>query len=118
MTRTDMTKEAIAEAFSRHAFAETYPHLAEDIRWDLIGDAPVEGRAAVVALCEDSAGRMAALGTRFVAFRVRSGADFVVVESTADYVESGGAVSRVVSCDLYTFAGEVVTEIVSYTVEA
>ena len=91
---------------------------AEDVRGNPIGDAPVEGRAAVVARCEESAGRMAALETRFVAFRVRSGADFVVVESTADYVENGGAVSRVSSCDLYTFVWEVVTEFFSYTVEA
>jgi hypothetical protein len=112
-----MTIAATAEAFSRHAFRDTYPYMAEDVRWDLVGAAPLEGRVAVVAACEGSADQLRAVQTHFTAFRVRNGTDFVVVDSTADYVHGDGVVSRVASCDLYTFTGDVLTEIISYNVE-
>jgi hypothetical protein len=33
------TAAAIAESFSRHRFAETFPHLADDVRWVAVGQA-------------------------------------------------------------------------------
>ncbi|MEV6636785.1 nuclear transport factor 2 family protein [Actinoplanes sp. NPDC051470] len=107
----------IAEAFSRHAFSEVYPHLADDVRWRLIGAADVEGRDAVIAACEESLPHLAALKTEFTEFRARGGPDFAVVDSTATYTDPDGATSQVASCDLFTFTGGKLTEIVSYTVE-
>ncbi len=107
----------VAEAFSRHDFAATYPHLAEDVRWDVVGDRRIAGRDAVVGACEDSAAHLRSVTTTFSAFRVLPGADFVVTESTAEYADADGATSTIRSCDVYRFAGRELAEITSYTVE-
>jgi len=111
-----MDMAALAEAFSRHRFAEVYPHLAEDVRWDLIGDRQVVGRAEVVATCEQTAGYLATATTDFRRFRVVTGGDSVVVDSEAEYVDEDGS-TVVASCDLYDFAGGRLTAIRSYTVQ-
>ena len=103
----------VAEAFSRHQFRETYPHMADDIRWHTVGGATVVGRDAVIAACDEAAAELAEVQTRFVSVRARAGDDFVVVEATADY----DADSRVSACDLYTFADGRIMEIVSYNIE-
>lgn len=109
--------QEIGEAFSRHDFAEVYPHLAADVRWELIGGSPVTGRDAVIATCEESLGFLAQVTTEFGQLRSIVGADAVVVDSLAEYVTSEGDKSVVASCDIYDFVnGEVVT-ITSYTVE-
>jgi limonene-1,2-epoxide hydrolase len=109
--------EDIAEAFSRHDFAATYEHLTDDVRWDVVGDRQIAGRAAVIATCEESAAFLREVTTRFVAFRIVVGTNCVVTDSTAEYADADGEVSTVASCDLYAFAGGKLTGIRSYTVE-
>lgn len=46
------TAAAIAESFSRHRFAETFPHLADDVRWVAVGQVTMQGRQAVIDACE------------------------------------------------------------------
>jgi ketosteroid isomerase-like protein len=108
--------EQIAEDFSRHRFAETYPYLLEDVRWDVVGDKPVVGKEAVVAACGQSADYLAGVTTRFTKFKVVVGADSVVVDSVAEY-DDGGESSSVASCDIYDFTDGRVAAITSYTVE-
>lgn len=112
-----MNPEETASSFVRHAFADTYEHMHDDIRWNIVGTALVEGRDAVIAMCDGSAGHLGALRTEFTAFRVRGGPGFVAVDSEATYTDPDGESSRVASCDLFTFTGAQLTEIVSYTVE-
>jgi hypothetical protein len=112
-----LTIADIAEAFSRHDFAATYPHLADDIRWNLVGDRVITGRGAVIAACEESAGYLSAVTTRYREFRLVIAADAVVTDSTAEYDDGAGEVSVVASCDIYRFAGGQLTEITSYTIE-
>jgi hypothetical protein len=44
----------IAEAFSRHEFDRTFPHMDDDIEWAQIGEGHVQGKADVVTACEKS----------------------------------------------------------------
>jgi hypothetical protein len=111
-----MRPEQIAEAFSRHRFAETYPFLAADVRWNNVDGPQLAGRDAVIATCADSAAWLAGVTTTFSRFRVIAGAGTVVVDSEATY-DDGQSVSRVASCDLYDVADGLVTAITSYTVE-
>ena len=115
-TLPGMRPEQIAEAFSRHRFAETYPFLAPDVRWDNVGGPQPAGRDAVIATCEESAAWLAGVRTTFTRFRVVAGPGTVVVDSEAEY-DDGRSVSRVGSCDLYDVAAGLVTAIRSYTVE-
>ena len=38
-----MTPRQVAEAFSGHRFAEAYPALADDVRWEIVGEETLVG---------------------------------------------------------------------------
>jgi ketosteroid isomerase-like protein len=106
-----------AEAFSGHRFAEAYPALADDVRWDLVGEDALVGRQAVVDACE---GTLAALGdgsTEFLRFVVVADGDRVAVDTIARYTDADGATGTVSSCDVYEFADDRLVAIRSYGVE-
>ena len=107
----------LADAFSRHDFTKAYGRLAPDIRWEVVGDRTHEGSAAVRETCETSASWLAGVTTTFTKFDVLTGPDFVVVDSTAQYVSADSQLSVVASCDIYRFAGDQLIGITSYTVE-
>lgn len=92
---------ALAEAFSRHRYAEVVDRLAPHVRWELVGEKVIEGRDAVIAQCEESAAYLATATTDFTVFRVIEGATTAVVESRATYRDPDGSESVVASCDLY-----------------
>jgi len=114
-----MNTQQIAEAFSAHRFTETYEHLAANVRWVLPGQAPIEGRNAVVAACNASLVEMAQL-TRAEFSRFVSVADdrVAAVDAVGRYVSPDGSVSVVSSADIYELDGDgLVTTITSYAVE-
>jgi ketosteroid isomerase-like protein len=106
-----------AEAFSGHRFADAYPALADDVRWDLVGEEQLVGKQAVIDACE---GTVAALGdgsTEFLRFVVVADGDRVAVDTVARYTGADGTTGTVSSCDVYEFAGDRLTAIRSYAVE-
>ncbi len=107
----------VAEAFSRHDFVSTYPHLAPDVRWNMVGGAQIVGKEAVVGACDESSAYLSTATTTFTEFRLLTGDGFAVTDSTASYVDADGDSSVVSSCDIYRFAGDQLVEITSYTVE-
>lgn len=112
-----MTNEQIAEAFSRHAFATTYPHLANGIVWDNVNGPQLCGKADVVEACDQSAAYMANVTTRFTRFRTVTSPDCIVVDSVADYTDAEDETTTVASCDIYDFAEGRITRITSYTMK-
>ncbi len=117
MSGTEQAMEQIARAFSSHRFAETYRHLAQDVRWVSVGGQTLHGRDAVIEACEQSGAHLSQVTTEFRSFRTVVGADTVVVDSLAEYVDAEQESTVVASCDLYDFAGVELTAITSYTVE-
>ncbi len=109
--------EEIAHACSSHRFAETYAHLAPDVRWELIGGSPVVGRDDVIATCTASLEYLSQATTDFRKFRSVVGSDSVVVDAVAEYVGADGDRTVVASCDIYDFVDGAVATITSYTVE-
>jgi ketosteroid isomerase-like protein len=112
-----MNRQQVAEAFSRHDFTATYPHIADDVRWINVGGGEYLGKDALVAACDGSAEYLAVATTEFTKFRVVDGGSCVVIDSTATYTGPDGNRSVVASCDLYDFTGDLLTGITSYTVE-
>jgi hypothetical protein len=112
-----LTMGEIAEAFSDHRFEEVYPYLEEDVRWTIIGDRLIAGKADVIAACDESAAYLATATTAFSRFKVVIGADAVVVDSRATYTDAEKNAFAVASCDIYEFADGLVSEITSYNVE-
>lgn len=117
MTSIPPTIAEIADAFSRHAFAQTYPHLRDDATWTLVGERQIVGRADVVSACEESASYLADVRTTFSRYRVVTGEDCVVIDSQAEYVDPDGGSSHIASCDIYDFTDGRLAAITSYTVE-
>ena len=111
------TAAAIAESFSRHRFAETFPHLADDVRWVAVGQVTMQGRQAVIDACEAATAEMAGLTVEFTRFVSIAGPDGAAVDVVARYVDADGNVSVVSSCDIYEFADGLLATITSYAVE-
>ena len=47
--------DQIAEAFCSWRFAETYPYMADEIKWNIVDREERMGRAAVIARCTEAA---------------------------------------------------------------
>jgi ketosteroid isomerase-like protein len=109
--------EEVAEAFCRHRFEETLPHLSEDVRWSLVGGDTLTGKAAVAAACNSTASHLTDVTTTFTHFRSIVGPNCVVIDSVGEYTEPSGSRSVVASCDIFDFDEGSVTAIRSYTVE-
>ena len=112
----DLDNRAIAEAFSGHKFEDTFPHLSNDVEWDIVGDRHPAGREAVMAVCRESAEYLGGVKTNFKRFNVIDAQDKVVIDSLADYSGEDG-VSTVASCDVYEFADGKVVRITSYNID-
>jgi ketosteroid isomerase-like protein len=106
-----------AEAFSGHRFAEAYPALADDVRWDLVGQETLVGRQAVIDACEGTLAELGDGSTEFLRFVVVADGDRVAVDTIARYTGADGGSGQVSSCDVYEFTGDRLTGIRSYTVE-
>lgn len=111
-----LTHQEIAESFSRHDFGAAYGYLAGGVVWNLIGGKQLGGRDSVIAECESSAAYLATVSTRFVKFRLLSGDDWVVIDSTAVYESPEEARSTVASCDIFRFSAGMIVEITSYNI--
>lgn len=108
----------LAEAFCRHEFPTVYPYLDDAVRWEMVGGSTVEGKAAVIDYCRQSAAYLADVTTQFSKLNsFGDGSTRVAVDSTATYIDGQGATTVVASCDLFTFRGGLVSAITSYTVE-
>lgn len=107
----------IAEAFSRHNFADAYPYLTDDVQWHLVGDRHLVGRDHVIDACEHSAEYLAGMTTTFTKFKFMTGDSSVVIDSEAEYVDDEGQSAVIASCDIYEFSDGRLAEITSYTVQ-
>jgi ketosteroid isomerase-like protein len=113
----DSTARRVAEAFSGHRFAEAYPALADDVRWDLVGEDVLVGRQAVLDACEATLAELRAGTAEFLRFVVVADGDRVAVDTVTRYTDGQGQVGVVSSCDVYEFRDDRLVAIRSYGVE-
>ena len=112
----------VAEAFSGHRFADAYPALADDVRWDLVGEETLVGRQAVIDACEATLAELGQGSAEFLRFVVVADGDTVAVDTVAvdtvtRYTDAEGRVGSVSSCDVYEFRDDRLVAIRSYAVE-
>ena len=107
----------IAEALSSHRFVETYPYLADEIKWNIVGAEELMGREAVIDSCDKSAKYLETVATTFTKLKVNRAETFVVVESIAQYQDQENQTSSVSSCDVFQFSDGRLVEITSYNIE-
>lgn len=101
----------IAEAFSRHEFDRTFPHMDDDIEWAQIGEGHVQGKT------ERSSEYLAGVRTTFSRFKIVAAENCVVIDTRAEYVDAEGESSQVASCDIYDFIDGSLAAITTYAVE-
>lgn len=108
--------ESLARAFSGHRFAETFDHLAHDVRWIQVGQSVVQGREAVIDICQDTLAELAEVATTWSRFVIAASEGVVAVDTVGRY-DSPDGVTAVSSCDIYEFRHGKIATISSYTVE-
>lgn len=109
--------EQIAETFCRHRFAETYPYMAGDIQWNIVGGEELMGREAVIDRCEESAKYLETVSTTFLNLKIHRAEMIVVVEGTAQYQDRENEISSIASCDVFQFLDGRLVAITSYAIE-
>jgi hypothetical protein len=107
---------AVGRAFSEHRFDEALPHLAEDVRWTIVGYMVLEGAAGVRQTCRETTESLEGTTTTYDRCVVAAGPDAVAVDTFARYSRPDG-MTAVASCDIYEFVGEEISAITSYAVE-
>src|SRR5215210_4454149 len=109
--------DQIAEAFSSHRFVVTYPYMANEIKWNIVGSEELVGREAVVARCEESAKYLETVSTTITKLKINRAETFVVVEGVAQFQDQENQTSSVASCDVFQFSDGRLVEITSYNIE-
>jgi hypothetical protein len=109
--------DQIAEAFCSWRFAETYPYMADEIKWTIVGREELMGRAVVIARCEKSAKFLETVSTTHTQLKIYRAETFVVVEGAAQFQDQENQTSSVASCDVFRFSDGRLVEITSYVVE-
>jgi ketosteroid isomerase-like protein len=111
-----MTNDELARAFSGHRFDETFDRLSQDVVWNLVGEARLEGRDAVIAACQGTTAENADVTTTWLRFVSTGDGDVVAVDAIGRYTGSA-SVTAVSSCDIYEFTDGHVHTITSYATE-
>ncbi len=109
--------DQIAEASCSWRFAETYPYMADEIKWNIVGREERMGRAAVIARCTEAAKFLATVSATMTQLKIHRAEACVIVEGAAQFQDQENQTSSVASCDVFQFSDERLVEITSYVVE-
>jgi predicted SnoaL-like aldol condensation-catalyzing enzyme len=111
-----MTNEDTARAFSGHRFEETYDRIATHASWNLVGEARLDGRDAIIEACQGTTEENADVDTTWLRFVSAGTGDIVAVDAIGRYAGPDG-VTTVSSCDIFEFDDDLIIAITSYAVE-
>jgi predicted SnoaL-like aldol condensation-catalyzing enzyme len=105
----------VSENFSTGSFELAYPHLAEDILWNIPGATTLKGKQAVVSWCENL--MVENPDTNYQLTNLIVDGDSIAVQGFCSYTDEDGKTGKVEFCDVYYFKAEKLQEITSYAVE-
>lgn len=100
----NFTKKEIAEAFSTGNFEITYPYLAENIEWNVVGENIFKDKKAVLQNCEQTAKYFKSVTTNFKTQNVISENNRIAVNGTAEFFRDNKRIAFVQACDVYEFS--------------
>ena len=101
----------ISEEFAKGNLSFSEAYLAEDIKWNILGDDTIVGKEQVLELS-----KMAQLQS-FPVIKIKniiSEANYVVIESTGEAKTIKGKPYNQVYCEVYRFDNEKLQEITTY----
>jgi ketosteroid isomerase-like protein len=109
--------DQIAEAFCSHRFAVTYPYMADEIKWSIVGKEELVGREAVIDRCDKSAKFLETVSTTITKLKIYRAETCVIVEGAAQFQDQENKISSVASCDVFQFSDGRLVEITSYVID-
>jgi SnoaL-like domain len=109
--------DQIAEAFCGHKFAVTYPYMADEIKWNIVGREELVGREAVIDQCDKAAKFLETVSATITKLKIIRAETCVVVEGAAQFQDQENQTSSVASCDVFQFSDGRLVQITSYNVE-
>ena len=107
----------IAEAFCSHRFAETFPYMADEIKWNVIGREELIGREAVITQCDKAVKFLETVSTTSLKLKIYHAETRVIVEGAAQFQDKENQTSSVASCDVFQFSDGQLTKITSYVID-
>ena len=99
-----LTIDQIAEAFCSHRFAETFPYMADEIKWNVIGREELIGREAVIAQCNKAVKFLETVSSTITKLKTYCAETCVIVEGAAQFQDKENQTSSIASCDVFQFA--------------
>ena len=108
--------DQIAEAFCSHKFVETYPYMANEIKWNIIGKEKLVGWEALIDHRKKSAKFLETVSTTLAKPKIYRTEAYVVLESAAQFQDQENQTSSVASCDVSQFSDGRLVQITSYNV--
>ena len=112
-----LTTDQIAEAFCSYRFVVTYPYMADEIKWNIVGKEELMGRDVVIDRCDKSAKFLETVSATITKLKINRAETFVVVEGASQFQDRENQTSRVASCDVFQFSEGLLVEITSYVIE-
>jgi hypothetical protein len=112
-----LNMEQIAEAFCSHRFGETYPYMADEIKWNMIGREELTGREAVIDQCKQSVKFLETVSTTLAKPKIYRAENCVVLEGAAQFQDQQNKTSAVASCDVFQFSDGRLVQITSYVID-
>ena len=109
--------DQIAEVFCSHRFVVTYPYMADEIKWNIVGREELVGREAVIDQCNKSAKFLEAVSTTLIKPKIYRAETCVVLEGAAQFQDQENQTSSVASCDVFHFSDGRLVEITSYVID-
>ena len=112
-----LNMEQIAEAFCSHKFTETFPYMANEIKWNMIGREELSGREAVIDHCGKGSKFLETVSSTITKLKTYSAEPYVIVEGAAQFQDHENQTSSVASCDVFQFSDGRLIEITSYVID-
>ncbi len=109
--------DQIAETFCSWKFAETFPYMAEEIKWNVINRAELLGRDAVIEQCGKAIKFLDTVEGTVTRLKSSRSGDTVFVEAAAQFRDKQNRTSSVASCDVFRFSDGQLVEITSYVID-
>ena len=109
--------DQIEQAFCNYRFAVTYPYMADEIKWSIVGREELVGRDAVIAQCDKSEKFLETVSATITKLKINRAETFVVVEGAAQFQDQENQTSSVASCDVFQFSDGRLVEITSYVID-
>ena len=112
-----LNMDQIAEAFCSYRFAVTYPYMADEIKWNIVGREELMGREAVIDRCAAAAKFLETVSPTITKLKINRAETCVVVEGAAQFQDQENQTSSVASCDVFQFSNERLVGITSYVID-